>query len=307
MPAAPSTRKLRTAIGRYPHTQPLALDPALVEGVELEHVEITPISEAFKPMCRELAFDIAEMSITGYLLARVYDKGFTALPIFPVRAFGSSHGSVVGNSNAGVRVPCDLEGKKAGARAYSGAASFWARAVLMHEFGLDPAAVTWISADEEHVLEYQQDAPHNAHYQPGADLNAMLLDGELAAGIGLSARAPHLSPLIPDPRDAALAWYRRSGVYQINHTVVVRDALLVEYPALGLVLCRAFAGAKHRWLSGSPDLSSTSDLDLPGGDPFPYGIGPNLTSLQALLQYAAEQQILPRTYTLQELFPIDAT
>jgi 4,5-dihydroxyphthalate decarboxylase len=303
MAGSVTTLALKTAIGSYPCFQALKDQPSLGH-VNLEHVEVAPISDAFKRMCRDLAYDVAEMSITGYLLARVYNKGFTALPIFPVRAFGSSHSSITCNVDSGVAEPRDLAGKSVGARAYTGAASFWARGVLMHEYGLDAGRVTWVSADEEHVREYQDDAPANAVYQLGADLNQMLLDGELAAGIGLNAKGPNIRPLIPNARDAALDYYRRTGVYQINHTIVVKDSLLTEYPWLAPALCDAFTAAKEEWLRRSPDLSSTRDLDLPGGDPLPYGLANNRASLQALVQFAEEQKILPRAYTVEELFPL---
>jgi 4,5-dihydroxyphthalate decarboxylase len=300
-----ATLRLKTAIGSYPHTQALKDQPKLPDGVELQHVEISPISDAFKRMCRQLEFDVAELSITGYLLARVYSKGFTALPVFPVRAFGSSHAAIALNTGTGVAEPRDLEDRQVGARAYSGAASFWARGVLTHEFGLNQDKVTWVSADEEHVLEYQQDAPPNAVYELGADLNQMLLDGTLAAGIGLSAKGAHIRPLIPSARDAAVAYYRRTGIYQINHVIVVRDSLLAEHRWLAEALYSAFTAAKQQWLRTSPDLSSIRELDLPGGDPLPYGLSNNRASIGALLQFATEQKILPRAYTVQEIFPLE--
>jgi 4,5-dihydroxyphthalate decarboxylase len=295
---------LRTAIGSYPHTQALRETPTLPGGVVLQHAEITPISDAFKRMCRGLEFDVAEMSITGYLLARVYQKGFTALPVFPVRAFGSSHAALTCNLDSGVENPTDLEGKKVGARAYTGAASFWVRGALAHDFGVDSDRVTWVCSDEEHVLEYQNDAPPNAEYRLGADLREMLQAGELAAGIGLGATGPTIRQLIPAARQAALNFYRRTGIYQINHTIVVKDSLLAEHQWLASTLYDAFAAAKARWLRTSPDLEATRDLDLPSGDPFPYGVAENLATLQALVRFGTEQRILPRAYSVEELFPL---
>ncbi|HTE84046.1 MAG TPA: ABC transporter substrate-binding protein, partial [Dehalococcoidia bacterium] len=93
---------LKAAIGSYPHVQALRDGRVRPAGVWLDLVDITPIGEIFKRMCRGLEFDVAEMSITGYLLARVYDKGFTALPVFPVRAFPQSHAGIAVNVEAGV-------------------------------------------------------------------------------------------------------------------------------------------------------------------------------------------------------------
>jgi 4,5-dihydroxyphthalate decarboxylase len=296
--------RLLTAIGSYPHTLGLKSSAILNDRVELEHVEITPISNAFKPMCRDLAFDVAEMSITGYLLGRVYEKGFTALPVFPVRAFGSAHSATSYDPAHGPLSPHDLEGKAVGARAYTGAASFWARAVLMHEFGLDTGSITWVSTDEEHVLEYQRDAPRNAVYDLGADLHEMLRSGRIAAGIGLGSAGGDLRPLIPDARVAAIEYYKRTGIYQINHVIVVKDELITEHPWLVSALYDAFVEAKRDWLAGGPALSSTADIGLPDGDPFPYGIEKNRVTLESLAQFAGEQKILPRNYSVAELFPL---
>src|SRR3954453_16385636 len=109
MTAQAPTLTLKTAIGGYGHHAALKDGSLAPEGVSLDHVEVTPIINAFRRMCRGLEFDVCEMAITTYLTARRYGIPFTAIPVFPVRAF--HHGAAMGNTKAGVSGPKDLEGK----------------------------------------------------------------------------------------------------------------------------------------------------------------------------------------------------
>ena len=110
---------LKTAIGSYGHTRALKDGKIAPAGVSLQFEEVTPIIGAFRRMCRGLEFDVCEMAITTYLTAKRYGLPFTAIPVFPVRAF--HHGAAVGNTKAGVSAPKDLEGKKLGGAAGDGA------------------------------------------------------------------------------------------------------------------------------------------------------------------------------------------
>jgi 4,5-dihydroxyphthalate decarboxylase len=280
--------RLSLVLGNYPHVAGLEAP----EGVVFEPVAVPSLQDAFKRMCREVCFDVCEMSITGYLLARRYGVPFTALPVFPVRGFPQSHASLVVNRDAGISTPRDLEGKRVGARAYTGTASLWVRGMLQDEYGVDLDRVTWVSAEEEHVPRYQVDAPANVSYELGCDLAAMLASGDLAGGIGVSAAGQEqLVPLIPDARSAAASFYRRTGVLQINHVIVVRDEVLAAHEGLGPALYDAFEAAKQRWLASSPDVPLAGELGLPGRDPVPYGLEANAASIAALLRYAQAQHI----------------
>src|SRR5882672_1305106 len=101
-----------------------------------EFLEVDPLIDAFRRMVRGLEFDITEMAITTYLCARAHGKRFTALPIFPMRAF--HHGAILHNTNAGIRSPKDLEGKRVGVnRGYTVTTGLWARSILQHRYGVD--------------------------------------------------------------------------------------------------------------------------------------------------------------------------
>src|SRR6185436_1094120 len=124
---------LTTAIATYPHTRALKDGTVTAPGLQLQHVEVSPIVGAFRRMVRTLEFDVSEMAITTYLTARAFGKPFTALPVFIMRQF--HHSPIACNVTSGVRSPKDLEGKKVGGRAYTVTTGVWARGILATEYG----------------------------------------------------------------------------------------------------------------------------------------------------------------------------
>ena len=299
---------LKTAVATYAHTKGLKDGRVGVPGARLEHVEVSPIVAAFRRMVRTLEFDVSEMAITTYLTAKAHGKAFTALPVFVMRQF--HHAPIVYNVKSGVKSPRDLEGKKVGVRAYTVTTGVWARGILATEYGVDLSKVTWVVVDEEHVQEYQK--PANVEERPKANLGEMLVKGELAVAIGAGAiDSPDVKPLIPSPREAEAAWYRKTGIYPVNHTVVVKDSLLQADPTLALRLFGAFKDAKELFLqeiaSGAtlaPDAQAIAQRrGVVGDDPLPYGVARNRKALEAIIQFARDQKILPRAVTPEEMFP----
>jgi len=298
---------LKTAVATYAHTKGLKDGTVTAPGIQLEHVDVTPITGAFRRMCRTLDFDVSEMAITTYLTARAYGKPFTALPVFVMRQF--HHAPIVYNVKSGVASPRALEGKKVGVRAYTVTTGVWARGILATEYGVDLDKVTWVVVDEEHVREYEK--PSNVMERPGANLADMLVKGELAAAIGVGkVESPDVKPLIANAADAEAAWYRKTGIYPLNHTVVVKDSLLQADPALAPRLFQAFKDAKAIFLE---ELSSGAELSgdaralaqrraVVGDDPLPYGLARNRKAMDAVIQFARDQKILPRRVSSEEMF-----
>ena len=247
------------------------------------------------------------MAITTYLTAKAHNKPFTALPVFVVRQF--HHSPIVYNTKSGVKSPKDLEGKKVGVRAYTVTTGVWARGILATEYGVDLDKVTWVVVDEEHVQEYRK--PANVLERPGGNLAEMLVAGELAAAIGVGkVDSPDVKPLIPDAAAAEAAWYRKTGIYPINHTVVVKDTVLQSDPSLALRLFAGFEAAKAQFLK---KLSEGSELppdaavlakrrSIVGDDPLPNGLERNRKALEAIIRFAHEQKILPRVIKPEEMF-----
>lgn len=300
---------LKTAVATYPHTQGLKDGRVTIPGLQLEHVEVSPITGAFRRMCRSLEFDVCEMAITTYLTARAFGKPFTALPVFVMRQF--HHAPIVYNLKAGVASPKDLEGKRVGVRAYTVTTGVWARGILATEYGVDLSRITWVVNDEEHVQEYQKAYPPNVVYQAGANFGQMLASGELAAAIGAGkVDSPDVRPLIANAAEAEASWYLRRGIYPINHTVVVKDSLMEADTTLAPRLFRAFKDAKELFMAQlaaggelSPDARTLADRRrIVGDDPLPNGVGLNRAALEAVIRFAHDQKILPRLVKPEEIF-----
>ena len=139
----------------------------------------------------------------------------------------------------------------------------------------------------------------------------MLADGERAAAIGAGqVDSPDVKPLIANAREAEAAWFRRTGIYPINHTVVVKDSLLQADPTLAPRIFGAFKEAKASFLKqlDSPGLSGDAQAlaqrrSIVGDDPLPNGVARNRKALEAIIQFARDQKILPRAVTPEEMFP----
>ena len=308
---APASRpRLKTALVMLGHTQPLKDGAVKPRTFEFDFEDVPVIIKAFRRMVRGLEFDICEMAMTTYLCARAHGKPFTAIPVFPMRAF--HHGAIVYNTKAGVHTPKDLEGKKVGVnRGYTVTTGLWARAILQHEYGVDLSRVTWVLSGDEHVAEYRPPA-NVVPIEPGRTLEDLLMAGEIAAAIGVQVESPDVQPLIPNARDAGFEALRQRGYYPINHTVVVRNDLIDVYPDLAPDMFAAFGQAKRMYVQrlreGHVDAPSPIDqvfrrvMDI-SGDPLPYGIEANRRALEAIVQHSVEQGILSRSVPVDELFP----
>jgi 4,5-dihydroxyphthalate decarboxylase len=300
---------LKTALVTRGHTAALKNRTVEPRTCRLEFEEVPQIIQAFRRMVRGLEFDVTEMAITTYLCAREHGKRFTAIPVFPMRAF--HHGAIVCNTTAGIRSPKDLEGRRVGVnRGYTVTTGVWARAILQHEYGVDLRRVTWVLSGDEHVAEYRPPA-NVIPIEPGKTLEDLLLSGEVPAAIGVQVRHPDVKPLIPSAAEAGLASLRERGLYPINHTVVVKDDLLAAHPGLARDLFEAFVAAKRPYLeqlaAGTLAAPSADDgvfrrvMEVIG-DPLPYGTEPNRQTLEAVIRHAGEQGILRRQPALEDLF-----
>jgi 4,5-dihydroxyphthalate decarboxylase len=272
----------------------------------LDFEEVPVLVQAFRRMVRTLEFDVCEMAVTTYLVAKAHGVRFTAIPVFLVRAF--HHGAIVAPAGAGLR-PKDLTGRRVGVnRGYTVTTGVWAREILRAEHGVDLDAVTWVPSGDEHVEAYLP--PANVLPEPGVDLTAAVLAGELAAAVGYPPDRPELAPLIPDPEAAGYAALAERGHYPINHLVVVRDELLAEHSDLAADLFEAFAESKRRYVSQLDTLPEPTAVDrmhrrvreITGADPLPYGLEPNRAVLEELARAAVDQHILDRAPDLDAMF-----
>jgi ABC-type nitrate/sulfonate/bicarbonate transport system substrate-binding protein len=307
--------RLKTALVTRGHTQALKDRTVTPRTFDFEFEEVPAIIQAFRRMVRGLEFDISEMAITTYICARGHGKEFTALPIFPMRAF--HHGAILYNVNSGIRGPKDLEGKRVGVnRGYTVTTGLWARSILQHQYSVDLNKVTWVLSGDEHVEEYRP--PSNVvPIEPGKKLDDMLVSGEIPAAIGVQVESPDVKTLIPNARDAGFDALRRRGLYPINHTVVVKNELLRAHRDLGADIFDAFSEARRLYVDYLRTGGQKSALDIEPskddeffrrvmeitGDPLPYGVEPNRQMLEAVIRQSLEQGIITKPATVEELFP----
>jgi ABC-type nitrate/sulfonate/bicarbonate transport system substrate-binding protein len=282
----------------------------LNDQIDLEYLAHPNILVAARNMVRELAYDICEMPFTTYICAKEYGKKFTALPLFITRNF--HHGAIHYDTTAGIKSPKDLEGKTVGVvRGYTVTTGVWARSVLTLDYGVDLSKIHWVCTEDEHVAEFKLPPFADYNYK-GRDMGELFAEGKIVAAVGtLPKPVPNVELLIPNADEAGFESYRKTGVYPGNHSIVVRDELLAEYPTLAVDLFNALKTSKDAYfanLNRSSDLSAEDKLTVKlenglDGDPFPYGLAPNRKGLEALTQTAFDQLITTRKYSVEELFP----
>ena len=303
---------LTTALGNYGLTKPLKDGSVVPSRFKPQYVEIKEIVPAMRRMCRNLEYDICEMAFTTYLCARAAGKPFTAIPVFVTRNF--HHWAISINTKSGIKEPKDLEGRVVGVnRGYTVTTGLWARGMLQSEYGVDLDKITFVPTDDEHIPEFE--APKNVDYARfrGRSLAELLVNGEIDAAIGeIKTDSPDIKQLIPDARNAAFDYFRKTGVYPINHGIVVKNSLLKEAPWLADDLTRAFEAAKTIYLKdlrGSSGVSSwdkaAADNAAVVGDPFPFGTEKNRKALETMTQFAVDQRMVPRRFTVEELFAVN--
>ena len=301
---------LTIAIGNSGLTKPLKDGAVRIGDRKVEYIQVDPIVAAMRRMARGLEFDICEMAWTTYLCAKAYGKPITAIPVFLTRNF--HHWAIFYNVKSGITKPKDLEGRTVAVnRGYTVTTGLWARGILQTEYGVDLAKITWAPTDDEHVAEYK--APANVDYSNrGEPIAGLLLSGKIPAAVGdVKANSPDIQPLIPDARNAGFAYFRKTGVYPINHGLVVKDSLLKAEPELALELFRAFQQAKKIYLARldagtnlSPADETAIGLKRVVGDPFPIGMNNRLNrkALETIVQFAVDQKVIPTKFSVEELF-----
>lgn len=313
--------KLDIAVANYPHTAALLTGEIPIDGVAPNFIQVIPQIGAFRRMVRQVEFDVCEIAPTTYIIARAYGAPFIALPIFVMRRF--HHSGLLVRPDSGIRQPKDLEGKKVGVRAYSVTTGVWTRGILIDEYGLDSAKVTWVVDDEEHVPQLKL-PPNVVHAPEGRSLAAMMAAGELSAGFAANAgigRAgsptggwkeveANYPELFPDAEERETAWFKKTAIYPMHGTIVVKDAVLKAHPWVARSLYDAFSKAKALWLaklrSGVADGASDKKYRLlakiVGEDPLPFGMKENQATIEALEDTAFKQKLTPRRMAIDEIF-----
>jgi 4,5-dihydroxyphthalate decarboxylase len=317
--------KLRLSLGcwNYDRTRSLLEGRIQPDGIDLNYLNM-PVEETFFRMLRNREFDVAEMSLSSYTVSLFKDSPFIAIPIFPSRFF--RHSCIYVNADSGIKEPKDLIGKRIGNPEYQMTAPVWIRGVLSDEFGVPVNSVQYFTGGEEEPNRSEKlklDLPSDIKVQsigPTQTLSAMLATGEIDALY--TARMPssfHTSGgkvkrlfenFVPLEQD----YFRRTGIFPIMHTVVIRREVYEQNRWVAQSLYKAFCEAQQETYK---DLYETAALKamLPwltahveearremGDDFWPYGYEKNEKTLETFLRYHFEQGLSKTLLTPKQLF-----
>jgi len=282
-------RKLKAMLGDYPNTLALKKGQVRDPGIVFEFAEVKLPQNAFKRVVRDIEFDVAELAIVTYLTAKAHGKPVVLLPIVVQGKF--QHESLVCRAGESI-TPAGLAGRRVGIRSHSVTTVTWVRGLLQNEYGLDLNKVQWVTFEDAHVAEITDPAGY-VRAPEGKDMASMLLAGEIDAAVltGAHLKDPRFQFVIPDPDAAALAWHQRTRAVPVNHMIVMRQSLLEAEPALAQRVFRLLVDARK----AAPPATD-------GIERFPQGVEAMRSSLELIIRYSAQQGLIPRPYTVDELF-----
>jgi 4,5-dihydroxyphthalate decarboxylase len=296
---------------------------ALKEGtVKPDGIELTVLTDMTSDirhwrMIRNQEFDVAELSMSNYLMAKYQGLPFAAIPVFLHRRF--RHGFVFLNADKGIAQPTDLIGKKVGLRNFQATANLWIRGILEHEYRVPHRQIQWFKQDDEEV---EWNPPPDLNIQrvsAGRNVENMLVEGELDALIHPEVIQPILSKdkrvtrLFPNYRALEIEYYKRTGIFPIMHTTAIRQEIVDKYPWVAINLMQAFEESKKAAYKRmeNPRIVPLAwfryfleeQEEILGVDPWVYGLGESSRkNLDTLMQYSREQGLLGRKMSLEELF-----
>jgi 4,5-dihydroxyphthalate decarboxylase len=312
------------ACGLYDRMLALYTGEVKPDGIDLNFLAIDHPREIFDRMANNLEFDAAEMSSSDYFRhAARGDCPMVAIPVFPSRVF--RHGYIAVDKRV-VREPKDLAGKRIGVPLYAMTAAIVIRGLLQHDYGVDFSGVTWVEGGMNDTK------PHGAPskiplvrpvqlelHTDKLSLNDRLESGDVAAVIGSGLPKsvktnPNIARLFPDYRKSEIEYYRETKIFPIMHLVVLKRELYEKHPFVATSLYNACCDAKAIAYRKMRELGTLRYMlpwmaaeieeiaDVFGGDPWPYGIDDNRPSLDALVQYLADQALIEKPVPVESLF-----
>lgn len=296
-----------------------------IEGCEVNFLDLKP-EELFFRAYKSTEFDVCELSMSSYMLtlSRGEKTPYVAVPVFVSRTF--RHSAIYMREDRGIERPSDLRNKRVGVPEYQVTAALWVRALLDGEYGVEPSDFEWLQGGLEEpgrVEKLKLDLPPAIRISaiPGdTTLNAMLSDGRLDALIAMrpprcfTDGQPGIRRMFPHYRDEETSYFKRSGIFPIMHVVGIRRELVERHPWLASSVVSAFTEAKRIAIEeltnrGAlaitlPWLGSYADetIEAMGQDFWPYGVEPNLPTLEAMVKYAHKHGTTARQLAIPELF-----
>jgi 4,5-dihydroxyphthalate decarboxylase len=304
--------RLSLACGDYDRTRTLIDGRVRPLGIDLAVLPISNAWERHQRMIQHEEFDVCELSLSSYLMARDRGQALIAIPVFPYRMFRHSYLWC----SAAIRTPSDLVGRSVGVGMYQITTALWLRAHLQHDYGVAPAQLRWVTAMDELVPITPPAGVAIEVAPPGHDLEEMLLNGEIDAYVGVEGLPPGYAG---DGRVHRLFgrqeeqdYFRRTGLFPIMHVIAFRRSVIEAAPWAAVSLLEAFRQAKT-WAqeyNRFPRVSSLAwamsyqeaEEAILGQDPYPYNLAENRHVLEAAITYSVEQGLIGAAPAVDDLF-----
>jgi 4,5-dihydroxyphthalate decarboxylase len=319
-----SKLRLSLACWNYDRTRALMDGSVQPEGIDLNYLNL-PVEETFFRMLRNREFDVAELSLSSYLISLARpDPPFIAIPVFPSCVF--RHSGIFVNADSGISEATDLIGKRVGTPEYQMTAAVWIRGILADHHAVPFDSMTYYTGGAEQpgrAEKLKLDLPPNIKVErigPTQTLSKMLLDGEIDALY--TARMPStfksgagkVRRLFPKYAEVERAYFRKTGIFPIMHVIVIRREVYEANRWIAQSLYKAFVESQRRsyddldetvvlksmlpWLNSNVD-EARAEM---GDDFWPYGVEPTRNTLTTLLRYSREQGLSQSLIEPQALF-----
>lgn len=310
-----SKLRLSLACGSYDLLRPLIEGTVAPDGIDLNVLTMAS-PERHGRMLRHEEFDTCELSLVAYLVAWDQRRLFTAIPAFPHRRF--RHAYMVKRANCGIEQPADLNGKRVGLDALQNSAGLWMRGILQDHYGVDLKSIEWWCQEEEDIPFEPAKWMRVERVSKGKNIDQMLLGGELEAALypetlpSIRNKSPKVGLLFPNPKKAEIDYFKKSGIFPIMHTVVIKNEILEKHPWVAVSVLQAFQQSKEICYERMKDprnfaLVWVKELmqeqeAIFGSDPWPYNLEANRKALEAVVRYEYDQGMIKKKPKVDDLF-----
>ncbi|MGH7835239.1 MAG: ABC transporter substrate-binding protein [Candidatus Binatia bacterium] len=313
---------LTIALSHYDRHIPFMDGSVQAEGIDLNVLFVgqsQPLKggvDRHERMLQKGEFDVCELSLSSYLMARSRGMPFTAVPVFPRRLFSLSQMWI--NTKAGIKTPKDLIGRTVGLSTFQTTLSVLAKGDLQSDYGVPWRQLKWLVVKEETVPFKPQEGVSIRIVPQGKKIGKMLETGEIDALFmphppkEALRGSPNISRLFSDPKKEELSFFRKNGFYPIMHVVAFKDEILEKHPWAAKSIMDAFERAKQacKDFYDDPNWSSLvwarrlfeEERTLLGDDPWPYGVKKNRVNLERFMGYSVDQGLMEKPISVENLF-----
>ena len=317
------TLKLKFACGQYDRTVPFRTGDVKPKDIELEYTPQAP-ELTFLQQLKDMRYDVSEMSMSAYIQMRAAGRNdFIALPVFPSRIF--RHSALYVRTASQIRRPDDLRGKRVGIGYYQMSGAVWARGFMLDDYGVKPTDIIWVSGMQEKAaagadqINQLQDMVEGTK-RPKPKLELMLENGEIDALLSvhtpraLARNEGTVRYLFENCREVEEDYYRRTHIFPMMHTIVIKCGVYDQNPWVAESLFHAFCEAKRRAMENIYETNALAVVApfiiheiertraLMGIDYWPFGAETNRHCISTFVRHLKDQDIIQREPDITDLF-----